>query len=208
MVNTCLSKRKLQWFCDTGRVDGWDDPRFPTIRGVMRRGIRVETLIEFMLEQGPSKNTNLMEWDKLWAINKKIIDPIAGRYTCVSKEKTARLKLTNGPKVLDIKSVPIFQQNPALGDRPLFKYEKLIIDYDDAKDCKVDEKITLMKWGNVKITSVEPAGDSFSIVGEYLEGDADFKSTRKLTWLPDDPNLLVISSSSPIEPFLEPCCLG
>ena len=51
---TCLSKRKLQWFVDTKRVDGWDDPRFPTVRGVIRKGIRVETLTEFMLEQAPS----------------------------------------------------------------------------------------------------------------------------------------------------------
>jgi glutamyl-tRNA synthetase len=34
--------------------------------------------------KGPSKNTNLMEWDKLWATNKKNIDPVSGRYTAIS----------------------------------------------------------------------------------------------------------------------------
>lgn len=47
---------------DTNRVDGWDDPRMPTMRGCIRKGIRVETMTEFMLEQGPSKRANLMEW--------------------------------------------------------------------------------------------------------------------------------------------------
>jgi len=49
-VNTCLSKRKLQWFVDTKRVENWEDPRFPTLRGILRRGITVETLTQFMLE--------------------------------------------------------------------------------------------------------------------------------------------------------------
>jgi len=35
----------------------------------------VGALKDFMLEQGPSKNTNLMEWDKIWSINKSILDP-------------------------------------------------------------------------------------------------------------------------------------
>ena len=84
---TVLSKRKLAWFVNNGMVEGWNDPRFPTLRGVLRKGIRVETLIEFMLDQGPTKRVNLMEWEKIWAMNKKIIDPICPRYSAVSVNK-------------------------------------------------------------------------------------------------------------------------
>jgi glutamyl-tRNA synthetase len=44
-----------------------------------------------MLEQGPSKNSNLMEWDKLWAINKKNIDLRANRYSAISNDKISQI---------------------------------------------------------------------------------------------------------------------
>lgn len=39
-----------------------------------------------------------MEWDKLWAYNKDVIDSYAARYTAIVKETTAKLHLINGPK--------------------------------------------------------------------------------------------------------------
>merc|ERR1719411_2563192 len=36
-----LGLRKPPWLVDTGAVDGWDDPRMPTVRGIMRRGLTV-----------------------------------------------------------------------------------------------------------------------------------------------------------------------
>jgi len=50
-VYTLLSKRKLLWFVENGKVDGWDDARFPTVQGIIRRGLQVEAVIQFILEQ-------------------------------------------------------------------------------------------------------------------------------------------------------------
>jgi glutamyl-tRNA synthetase len=50
LVSTVLSKRNLKWFVEAGHVDGWNDPRFPTVQGIMRRGLSVEAMKQFMLE--------------------------------------------------------------------------------------------------------------------------------------------------------------
>ena len=86
-VYTLLSKRKLAWFVEQGIVSGWDDPRFPTVRGILRRGMTVEALRNYNLMQGASQKELLLEWDKIWALNKKVIDPVSKRLSALSKEK-------------------------------------------------------------------------------------------------------------------------
>lgn len=83
LQNTVLSKRKLAWFVEEGIVDGWDDPRMPTVSGILRRGMTAEGLRQFILAQGSSRSSALMEWDKIWSFNKKIIEPIAPRTTAL-----------------------------------------------------------------------------------------------------------------------------
>lgn len=60
----------------------------------------------FLFYQGASKNLHLMEWDKLWNINKKIIDPGSPRHTAVVKECLVLLTLLDGPKNAFVRTVP------------------------------------------------------------------------------------------------------
>ena len=94
---TELSKRKLAWFVDNGLVTGWDDARFPTIRGVLRRGVEVQALRNFMCGQGASRRITNMEWNKFWAENKKHIDLTAKRYMAISSQDHIVLTVENGP---------------------------------------------------------------------------------------------------------------
>jgi len=66
--------------------------------------------------------------------------------------------------------------------------KNLLVENDDAKDLEVGEKITLLKWGNVVITAKKEGKDGkLSLTGELKPEDKDFKKTKKLTWIVEDP---------------------
>lgn len=134
LLSTCLSKRKLRWFVENNHVDGWNDPRFPTIQGIMRRGMTQEALKNFMLEQGPSRNTVNMEWDKIWAANKKILDPVVPRYTAIGKNTSVKLTIENGPATPEARTQPLHNQHPELGSKPVMYGKNLLVEKMDAKD--------------------------------------------------------------------------
>jgi len=193
-VNTCLSTRQLQWFVDNKLVDGWDDPRFPTVQGVMRRGMTVKALHEFMLDQGPSKNTNLMEWDKIWAINRNIIDPIAPRYNAISNEGLCLFKLENGPTAVEKKPVNLHPKDEKIGTKMSYYFNEIFIEQEDAKSIAEGEKITLISWGNCIVTKLiidEATKRVSSIAGKLVIEDTDYKNTKKLNWICNHPEAMV-----------------
>lgn len=194
MVYTLLSKRKLLWFVQNGQVEGWDDPRFPTVQGIVRRGLKIEALIQFILQQGASKNINLMEWDKLWTINKKIIDPFCPRHTAVFEELRVSFSLTNGPDKSFVRIIPRHRKFEGAGNKATTYSNRIWLDYADATSVSVGEEVTLMDWGNAIIKEIKKENDTITHLVGVLHPEGSVKTTKlKLTWLADIDELINLS---------------
>lgn len=186
-VYTLLSKRKLQWFVDNGHVSGWDDPRFPTVRGIRRRGMTIDCIQQFILETGPSQQIINMEWDKIWTTNKRILDPIVPRFTAVEEKGMVKCHLSGGPG-FEEKQVPKHKKNPELGYKAVVFDDDFYVDQKDAASFADGEEITLMGWGNavVRARETDASGAITSIqMDANLQGDFQ-KTEKKVTWLASD----------------------
>lgn len=183
-VYTLLSKRKLQWFVDNGIVGGWDDPRFPTVRGIRRRGMTIETIQEFILAQGPSQQIINMEWDNIWTINKRHIDPLVPRYVALDKEGVVKVTVKGAPK-RHTKEMPRHKKNPDLGNKITLFDEVVCVEQADARSFGEGEEVTFMDWGNVFIKKKEAdAAGNVLAIEATANLDGDFKKTKKkVTWL-------------------------
>uniref|UniRef100_A0A8C9FQ47 proline--tRNA ligase n=1 Tax=Pavo cristatus TaxID=9049 RepID=A0A8C9FQ47_PAVCR len=142
--NTVLSKRKLTWFVNEGLVDGWDDPRFPTVRGVLRRGMTVEGLKQFIAAQGSSRSVVNMEWDKIWSFNKKVIDPVAPRYTALLKDAVVPVNVPEAQE--EMKEVAKHPKNADVGLKPVWYGSRVLIEGADAETLTEGEVVTFINW--------------------------------------------------------------
>ena len=193
-VRTLLSKRKLTKLVDQGVVWGWDDPRFPTIRGIRRRGMTVPALREFILRQGPSKNITNLDWTLFWATNKKYIDPVAPRHTAIVKKDMVKATVTGGPATPIVEEKQKHAKNPAVGMKKVVFSSSLVFEQEDAKTFQQDEEITVMNWGNAIVRKIETDSSTGIVTGLelqlHLEGD--FKKTeKKVTWLSTEGQELI-----------------
>ena len=157
----------------------------------MRRGMTVEALRNFMLEQGPSKNTNLQEWDKIWSINKDILDPVSHRYFGIVESSAVRLTVENGPESVEARSQPLHPKDAKVGSKALFYGKELLIERDDAATIQVGTKVTLIKWGNCTITKRLEQNGQVHLFGTVDEADKDFKGTAKIHWVANEPSCTI-----------------
>ena len=183
LLNTVLSKRKLTWFVENKVVSGWEDPRMPTVRGVLRRGMTVEGLKQFIIAQGSSRAAVNMEWDKIWAFNKKVIDSDAKRFAAVVKNAIPVTVINaddNG-----IIEVSLHPKNAEMGKRTVKTGKSLLVDPVDAQAMNVGDSVTFVNWGNLKITDIKKSasGDIQEVVAQTNLDDKNFKNTLKSTWV-------------------------
>ena len=109
---TVMSKRKLKILVDEKLVDGWDDPRMPTISGLRRRGYTPQSIRNFAEEVGVTKRDSVIDVTRLENalrddLNKNaprkmgVLDPLKIIITNYPKDKTEMLDAINNPENLD-----------------------------------------------------------------------------------------------------------
>ena len=95
LTHTLLSKRKLLKLVEAGHVEGWDDPRMPTLSGMRRRGYTPEAIRNFIASVGVSKTNGITQLQQLEYFLRQHLNQIVPRVMCV--QKPLRVVVENYP---------------------------------------------------------------------------------------------------------------
>jgi glutaminyl-tRNA synthetase len=127
---TVMSKRKLIKLVREGHVNGWDDPRMPTLSGMRRRGFPPEAILEFLDRVGVAKNYNVVDVSLLEEIVRDTLNRSALRKMAVLRP--LKLIIDNYPDDLVEELEAINNpEDPDAGVRPLPFSKVLYIEQDD-----------------------------------------------------------------------------
>ena len=127
---TVMSKRKLKTLVENKHVEGWDDPRMPTISGFRRRGYTPEAIRNFMEEVGVAKRDNVMDVAKLESSLRSDLNQRSLRRMAVLNP--LKVVITNYPE--DKEEFVTAKNNPedeSTGTRELSFSRELYIEKDD-----------------------------------------------------------------------------
>ena len=147
---TVVSKRKLTQLVDEGVVDGWDDPRMPTIAGLRRRGYTPSSIREFSERIGVTKSENSIEMGVLESCIREDLEVSAPRRLAVLKPlkivlenypegKTEELSAANHPK------------DESMGNRRLPFSREIYIDQEDFRESANKKYKRLVTNGEVRL---------------------------------------------------------
>ena len=149
---TVTSKRKLQKLVENSFVEGWDDPRMPTISGLRRRGYTPTALINFAKAVGVAKRDNVidasfLEFCAREDLNKKsrrvmvVLDPIKVIITNYPENKNETLLTENNP------------EDSEAGEREIHFSKELFIERNDFRETANRKFFRLKLGGEVRLKS-------------------------------------------------------
>ena len=181
LTNTVMSKRYLRELVEMGIVDGWDDPRMPTLCGLRRRGYTPTSIFTFVREAGISKSDNLIDMRQLEACIRSELDLTAQRRIAVLDP--VKLIIDNYPEekteYFDIANNPNREANDATTRKVAFTRELWIENEDFAevpppkfKRLTIGGEVRLMGAYLVKCESVEKNPDG-SIAAIHCTADIE-----------------------------------
>jgi glutaminyl-tRNA synthetase len=149
---TIMSKRKLLQLVTEGHVDGWDDPRMPTLSGLRRRGFTSAAIREFCARIGVAKRDNLIDYSLLEFVAREDLNKIAQRRMVVFDP--IKVVITNWPEdkveMLDSENNP---ENLADGDRAIPFGGEIYIERDDFMEDAPKKYFRLSPGNSVRLKS-------------------------------------------------------
>ena len=150
VTNTVMSKRYLRYLVENGMVDGWDDPRLPTLCALRRRGYTPESIRAFVRGAGVSKSDNLVSLGQLEACIRDELNKNAPRRVCVSNP--IKVVITNYPDDKEeIFELPNHPQKPELGSREVKFTKEIYIDSDDFAELPPPKFFRMKPDGEVRL---------------------------------------------------------
>lgn len=130
LTNTVMSKRKLRQLVEEKFVDGWDDPRLPTISGLRRRGFTPEAIREFIKAAGVSKGYSTVDAQMLEHFVREDLKLKAPRTMAILRP--LKVVITNYPEgEVEWLDADINPENPEMGTRKIPFSREIYVEQDD-----------------------------------------------------------------------------
>ncbi len=150
LTYTVMSKRKLLHMVETGMVDGWDDPRMPTICGLRRRGYTPEGIRNFCKKIGVTKFNSQTDVAVLEHSVREHLNKTAPRFMGVLRP--LKVVISNYPEgqVEEMEAVNN-PEDPAAGSRKIFFGREIVIDQEDFMETPPPKYFRLSVGKSVKL---------------------------------------------------------
>ena len=150
VTNTVMSKRYLRYLVENDMVDGWDDPRLPTICALRRRGYTPSSIFNFVRSAGVSKANSLVDINMLEHCIREELNENAPRRIAVAHP--IKVVIDNYPEDMEETfDLPNHPQKPELGTRPLAFTREIYIDASDFAEVPPPKFFRLKPDGEVRL---------------------------------------------------------